>query len=66
MPKHQLDKFSDLTDKNGRFKIFFLFMKISQICEFLLIGPSPDVNEVTLEQMLTSGQMTIFPFQVSK
>jgi hypothetical protein len=22
-PKHQLDKFSDLSDKNGRFKIFW-------------------------------------------
>jgi hypothetical protein len=40
-PKHQLDNFSDLCDKNGAFKIFWLFLKISQIWEFLLTGPSP-------------------------
>jgi hypothetical protein len=42
-PKHQLYIFSGLSEKNGRFKIFWLFLKISQIWEFLLIGPSPDI-----------------------
>jgi hypothetical protein len=40
-PKRRLVNFSDLFDKNGKLKIFWLFLKISQIWEFLMIEPSP-------------------------